>query len=475
MQSNSSLARGPFAATLAVSASLFWCAAWPAARTVSKHELHDFAADPAPSTYRPLPRQDTLITNATLLDGAGARFDHASILVRDGKIVAVGEPGAIPGGVTVIDAHGRWVTPGLIDVHTHYGTSAVPGTLVDDSAADTSELTSANVADTWIEHAVNVQSPSFSRALRGGVTTLMVLPGSVPVFGGRTVVLKPVGASTVQQMKFPGAAPGLKMACGEYPKLQGVKTGRSPNTRQGIAALIRAEFARASSYREAWRQFDHGLRATAPELDLKLETLAAVLNGDIEVHIHCYRADDLAVLTNIAKEYHFKIAAFHHAVESYKIAGLLRDAGICSAVWSDWWGWTQEVMDGIRENAAFIDAAGGCAVIHSDAPQKGQHLNLEVAKAAAAGRRAGLDMKPEQAIRWITSNAAKVLGLEDRIGRLAVGYNADLVLWSGDPFSAYSLADTVFIDGAIAYDRLDRRYQPRPDVELGVRNTGVQP
>lgn len=431
---------------------------------------HDFAADPATSTYRPLPRQDTLIMNATILDGTGRRLDHASVLMRDGKIVAVGDLASMPGGASssarVIDAKGRWLTPGLIDVHTHYGTSAMPGTVVDRSASDTSELSSPNVADTWIEHAINVQSPSFDRALRGGVTTLMVLPGSVPVFGGRTVVLKPIIAPTVRQMKFPGARHGLKMACGEYPKLQGVKTGRSPNTRQGIAALIRTDFHAAKKYREEWRRFDEGRSDSPPETNLKLETLAGALTGQIELHIHCYRSDDMATLIDIAEEFGLKIAAFHHAVESYKIPELLKNSNICSAVWSDWWGWTQEVMDGIRENAAYLAAAGACAVIHSDSPQKGQRLNLEAAKAAAAGRRAGLDVPPEEAIRWITSNAARTLSLEDRIGSIAPTYNADAVLWSADPFSVYSHADLVFIDGAVAYDRNDRRHQQRSDIEI---------
>lgn len=449
-----------------------------AAGAQSRPAKHNFAADPGPSTYQPLPREDTLITNATILDGVGRRLENASVLMRDGKIVAVGDiqsmPEDVKAGAKVIDAKERWLTPGLIDVHTHYGTSAVPGTIIDASTSDTSELSSPNVADTWIEHAINVQSPSFDRALRGGVTTLMVLPGSVPVFGGRTVVLKPIIAATVRQMKFPDAAQGLKMACGEYPKRQGAETGRSPNTRQGIAALMRSDFSAAKRYREQWRSFDDGRRESAPEMDLKLETLAAALNGDIELHIHCYRSDDMATLITIAEEFGLKIAAFHHAVESYKIPALLKKTDICSAVWADWWGWTQEVMDGIRENAAYLDAAGACAVIHSDSAQKGQRLNLEVAKAAAAGHRAGLSIPPEQAIRWITSNAAKTLSLDDRIGRIAAAYNADVVLWSADPFSVYSHADMVFIDGAIAYDRMDRRYQQRSDIEIALK-TEVQP
>src|SRR5258708_19022889 len=163
-------------------------------------------------------------------------------------------------------------------------------------------------------------------------------------------------------------------------------------------------------------------------------------------------------------EFGVHIAAVHHATEAYKIAGRLAQEHVCAAVWPDWWGFKREAEDGIPENAAFIDAAGGCAILHSDIPVLGSLLNIEAAKAAAAGRRAGLSIHPEQAIRWITSNPAHALTLDSKIGRVAEGMNADIVLWSGDPFSVYSAADLVFIDGAIAFDRHQARTS---DFELG--------
>jgi imidazolonepropionase-like amidohydrolase len=172
-------------------------------------------------------------------------------------------------------------------------------------------------------------------------------------------------------------------------------------------------------------------------------------------------------MLNVAREYGFKIAAVHHAAEAYKIADLLRDRGTCAAVWPDWWGYKHEAEDAIPENAAFVDAAGGCAIMHSDIPVLGDRLNIEAAKAAAAGRRAGLDIPPERAIRWITSNPAHALGLDDRIGTIAPGMNADVVIWSGDPFSVYTKADQVFIDGSRVYDRLNPVRDTRSDFELG--------
>lgn len=428
------------------------------------------APDPWPSTYRPLPRADMLITGATILDGAGGRHDAADVLVRDGRVVAVGR-NLDAGGAAVVDGRDKWVTPGIIDVHSHNGTFVVPLTSVDEHGSDVTEISDPNAAETWIEHAVNAQDVAFDRALAGGVTTLQILPGSTTIIGGRSVVLKNVPAITMQGMKFPGAPQGLKIACGENPKLYYGGRGSAPNSRQGELAMFRAAFSAAQDYLERsrgekpGRGGGHG--APRGPRNLELETLGGVLTGDIRVQAHCYRADDMAVMLGLAREYNFHIAAFHHATEAYKIPGMLREAGTCAAVWSDWWGFKVEAQDAIRENAAFVEAAGGCAMMHSDSPQVGQRLTIEAAKAAGAGRRAGVSLPPETIIRWVTSNPAKAMGLDDRIGTLAPGYNADLVLWSGDPFSIYSHADRVYIDGALVYDRANPAYRPRSDFEIG--------
>jgi imidazolonepropionase-like amidohydrolase len=425
-----------------------------------------YLQDLFPSTYRPLPRADTLIVRATILDGAGHRIEDGELLMRDGKVAAIGHD-LDRADATVIDAHGRWVTPGLIDIHSHDGTYVVPLTTIDAKSSDVSELSDPNAAGTWIETAINPQDPAFPLALAGGVTTLQVLPGSDPIFGGRSVILHPITATTMQAMKFPGAGQGMKMACGENPKGQDAESGRGPTSRQGEIAYIREAFGKAVHYMHAWDDYLAGKGDVAPDDDPKLDTLAAVLNGVIPVQMHCYRADEMAVMIDLSHQIGFRIAAFHHAVEAYKIAPMLAANDICAAVWSDWWGYKMEALDGIRENAAFVDAAGGCAMMHSDSPVLGQWLNIEVGKAAAAGRRAGLALPPEKVIAWITGNPAKALGLSDRIGSLEPGKHADVVIWSGDPFSVFSRADIVFIDGARAYDRADPRYRPSSDFMLG--------
>ncbi len=418
------------------------------------------------SRYRPLPRVDTLLSGATILDGVGGRIEHADLLMRDGRIVVVGHALSHEGAV-VVDASGRWITPGIIDIHTHYGTYVLPQSAAEASVSDVLEESDPNVADTWIEHAVRPGDPAFSRALASGVTALQILPGSSALFGGRTVIVKPVPAVTLDQMRFPGARQGLKMACGSNPASSFGGRGRFPNSRQGEIAGVRAAFLEAQRYLKEWEDYRAGRRADAPRRDLKLDTLAAVIRGELRVHVHCYRADDIANWISTLEDFGVHLSAVHHAVEAYKIAPFLAQKQVCTAVWPDWWGFKREAEDGIPENGAFIDAAGGCVVMHSDIPVLGSLLNIEAAKAAAAGRRAGLAISEEHAIRWITSNAAKALGLESRIGHLASGMNADVVVWSGNPFSIYSKADLVFIDGAVAYDRHGPSSQRPSDLELG--------
>ena len=422
--------------------------------------------DPFPSTYVPPRQTDLLIRNATILDGAGARIDGGDVLVRGGRIVAVAKRLANP-GVREIDAAGRWVTPGVIDVHSHDGTYVLPLTTIDNESSDVSDLRSPNVSDSWIETGVNPQDVAFGRALKNGVTTIQILPGSTPIFAGRSVVVKPIMAPTVAAMKVRGTAQGFKMACGENPKSWGGdEHNDGPTSRQGVTAYMRAAFLDAQDYRRAWDRFRAGT-GPAPPRDLRREALAGILTGDIKVHVHCYRANDMSVMLAIAKEFGFRIGSFQHAVEGYKIPALLRDAGTCAAVWSDWWGFKMEALDAVRANASILQRAGVCVMMHSDSPADGQRLNLNAAEAAAAGRRIGIDIRPEDMIRWTTSNPARLLGLEKRVGTLAPGFDADVVLWSGDPFSVYTRADLVLIEGGVVYDRARPETDPLSDFELG--------
>jgi len=421
--------------------------------------------DPFPSTYKAPASPPFAIRNATLLTAAGPVIANGTIFVRDGKIVAVGATVDVPAGTTVIDAGGRFVTPGIIDDHSHLGVYAAPGV---DASSDGNEATKPNTAEVWAEHSVWPQDPQFPRNLAGGVTTLQVLPGSANLFGGRSVVLKVVPGRTVQDMKFPGALYGLKMACGENPKR--VYAQRGPSTRMGNVAGYRAAWIQAEQYRRKWDKYlaDPGdKKGSAPDRDLTLETLAEVLRGNILVHNHCYRADEMAQMIDIANEFGYKIRSFHHVVEGYKIADRLAAAGIAASIWADWGGFKMEALDGVKANAAILQAAGARAIIHSDDPSGSQRLNQEAAKAMAAGAAIGLPVAPAEAIKWLTLNPAWALGLDDRIGSLEPNKNADLVLWSGDPFSVYTRADKVWIDGALRFDRAAPDTRWRTDFELG--------
>ncbi len=434
-----------------------------------------WSASAFPSTYRPIPAPPTLIRNAVVLTATagggsrGNRIDGGSVLLADGRIAAVGKDLEAPPGAVVVDAGGKWwVTPGIIDIHSHLGVEASPEVRAN---SDGNEATNPVTAEVWAEHSVWPQDPQFPLALAGGVTSMEILPGSANLIGGRSVTVKNVPATTVQAMKFPGAPYGLKMACGENPKRVYGSKGRAPSTRMGNVAGYREAWAKAQAYQRKWERYldkrQRGEEAEAPERDLAMDTLVGVLNGDILVQNHCYRADEMATMIDVAREFGYKVTAFHHAVEAYKIADLLAKDDICAAMWADWWGFKMEALDGIRENIALVDHAGACAIVHSDSALGIQHLNQEAAKAMAAGNRMGFGITPERAIRWLTANPAKAMGIAKQTGTLEVGKMADVVVWSGDPFSVYTRAEKVYVDGALLYDRRDPARQPKTDFELG--------
>jgi imidazolonepropionase-like amidohydrolase len=418
--------------------------------------------NPFPSTYKAPATKPLAIRNATILTAAGPAIQNGTIVVRDGKIVAVGASVTVPPDAEVIDAQGKYVTPGVIDDHSHLGVYAAPGV---DANSDGNEATQPNTAEVWAEHSVWPQDPQFPRNLAGGVTTLQVLPGSANLFGGRSVVLKVVPGRTVQDMKFPGAKYGLKMACGENPKR--VYQSRGPSTRMGNVAGYRSAWIAAEQYRRKWDKWNADKKGDAPSRDLQNETLAEVLRGNILVHNHCYRADEMVQMIDIAHEFGYQIRSFHHVVEGYKIGDKLAKEGIGASVWADWGGFKMEALDGIKANAAIIHSAGGRTIIHSDDPSGSQRLNQEASKAMAAGNAIGLKITDEDAIKWITLNPAWALGLDDKIGTLEPGKNADLVLWSGNPFSVYTRAERVWIDGSLRYNRSAPASLWRTDFDLG--------
>lgn len=437
-----------------------------ACATTSAHHDNHAADDPNAayaSTYAPRPYAPVLIRNATVFDGDGHEFANSDVLFQDAHIVAVGQNLTAPAGAEVIDGTGKFVTPGIIDPHSHLGVYPSPGI---EAQQDGNELTSPNTAEVWSEHSIWPMDPGFSRAIAGGVTTLHILPGSGNLFGGRGTTIHPVlGARTVAEMKFPGAPQSLKMACGENPSRVYGSRNQFPSTDMGNVAGWRQAFQAATEYNRKWQHYRETGEGDPPDRNLQMETLAGVLNGQILVEWHCYRSDQMATAIDISHEFHFHIAAFHHAVEAYKIADLLRREDICAAMWADWWGFKIEAYDGIRENIAFVHHAGACAMVHSDSEVGIQRLNQEAAKALSDGRRAGIEITRAEAWEWVSRNPAHALGIQDRTGTLTAGKDADVVLWSADPLSTYAVAERVYIDGALAYRR--GQASDRSDFELG--------
>lgn len=426
-----------------------------------KDKKEEKAPAPYASTYRAYPGRPTALVGATVYDGRGNRIDNGTVLFENGKLVAIGGADlAVPVGYDRIDGAGKFVTPGVIDIHSHLGVYPSPGV---EANSDGNEMTAPTTPDVWAEHSVWPQDPGFTRAMmNGGVTSLQILPGSANLIGGRAVTLKNVPSRTVQGMKFPGAPYSLKMACGENPKRVYGEKGQKPSTRMGNFAVDRQNWIDATKYMEG----DHADR------DLAKDTLEGVLKGEILVQNHCYRADEMALVLDMAKEFGYKVTAFHHAVESYKIADLLKASDTCVAIWADWYGFKMESYDGIPENAALVANQGACVVIHSDDENGIQRLNQEAAKAQADGRRIGIDIPDATVVGWFTYNAAKAMGIGEKTGSLEGGKMADVVLWNGNPLSVYSRPEKVWVDGALLYDADDPKRKPVSDFELGQPGEG---
>ena len=429
---------------------------------------------PFASNYSAMSSNLTLIKDANIYDGIGNVYLNYDVLFDQGNIINIDKDIEVE-NATTYHSDNKWLTPGIIDIHSHMGVYPAPGVR---TSSDGNEATDPITAEVWAEHSVWTQDPQFTLALKGGVTAFHVLPGSANLMGGRGATFKNVPRNTIHDMKFPNAPHSLKMACGENPKRVYGNRGQAPSTRMGNMAGFRKAWIRAENYKKLQAEY-YEKSSSARELldppmrDLQLDTLAGVLDGNILVQNHCYRADEMAMMIEMSHEFNYQITAFHHAVEAYKIADLLADEGICAALWADWWGFKHEAYDMVPANIAIVDQARGgtgCAIVHSDDEVGIQHLNQEAAKALIAGIRAGYDISKARAMRWITSNPAIAAGIFDQTGSIEVGKDADLVIWSGDPFSVYSIAEKVFIDGALAYDYFQDSSQPVTDFDLGILN-----
>lgn len=379
------------------------------------------------------------------------RIEDGVLVVRAGKIAAVGSRGdtPVPEGIPVVDGRGRTLMPGIVDPHSHMGVYPWPSV---ESNSDGNEATDPVRPEVRAIDSVNAEDPAFALARAGGVTTVMVLPGSANLIGGQAAVLKLREGGTVEAMKFEGAPPSMKMAFGENPKRVYGERDTAPSTRMGNLAVLRRAFSEARDYREARARYAAKAAkgdkdAEPPEKDLRKEALAGMLDGTFRLQVHCYTKSDILSLLSFADEQKMQVTAIHHALDAYKVRREIAKHGAAVCTWADWWGFKVEAWDGIPQNAALCAEAGVKVCVHSDSSEQVQRLWIEAAKMVAAG------LPRAEAVKALTWNPAKVIGVEARIGSLEAGKDADLALFSGDPFSILSRVDATWIDGKKVFER----------------------
>lgn len=387
-----------------------------------------------------------LIRNATILTVSHGTIDKGDILIKDGKIAAVGGTLKAPADAVVIDATGQFVTPGIIDCHSHI---AVDGSVNEGSVSVSSMVNIADVLDS--------DDISIFRDLAGGVTTANILHGSANSIGGQTIVIKLRWGQPAAKLPFEGALPGIKFALGENPKRSNFRTpgapDRYPTTRMGVEETIRSAFTEARDYKKSWD--DYNKRASAgeknvlpPRRNLKLDPLVEVLEGKRYVHAHCYREDEILMLLRVAKEFGFHVQTFQHVLEGYKVADEIAAAGTGASTFSDWWGYKAEAYDAIPYNAALMTKRGVLVSINSDDAAEATHLNQEAAKSIRYG-----GLTHDEALKLVTLNPAIQLGIDKRVGSIDVGKDADLAIYNHDPLSAYAVVQKTLIDGRVYFDR----------------------
>jgi len=387
---------------------------------------------------------ETLIRNATILTISHGTLQGSDILIRRGKIAAIGPNLKASATARVIDASGKYVLPGIIDCHSHSMLDAI------------NELTYSVTSMVRVRDVLNPTDEALYRALASGVTTLNLLHGSGNAIGGQNSVVKIKYGRPVEEFIFPGALPGIKFALGENPKRTNFQAPnqprRYPATRMGVEEVIRDAFVRARDYKAAWDTYRARSRREKnlipPRRDLELEPLVEILEGKRLVHAHCYRADEILMLINLADEFGFKIRTFQHVLEGYKVAPEIARHGAGGSLFADNWGYKIEAYDAIPYAAAIMMRAGVNVSINSDSDERMRRLNIDAAKMMRYG-----DLTEEEALKLITWNPAWQLGIQDKVGSIDVGKDADLAIWNGHPLSVYSRAETTFIDGEIFFDR----------------------
>ncbi len=386
------------------------------------------------------------IRNATLVTATKGTIQNGTIVLRDGKIAAIGTNVQIPAGAEVIDGTGKFVSPGIIDAHSHIAADAINegGTVVSSMA---------NIADVLDPTDINIY-----RDLAGGLTIANVLHGSANPIGGTNAVIKlRWGATRGEDLLMAGAMPGIKLALGENPKRQGNPTQpnippRYPATRGGVEFVIRDAFTRAKVYQKSWQEHEKAKAtnkdALPPRRDLQLDPLVEILEGKRLVHAHCYRADEILMLIRLAEEMNFKIDTFQHVLEGFKVAKEIAAHGAGASTFSDWWGYKIEAEDATPYNAALMHKKGVLVSINSDSAEHARRLNTEAAKTMKWG-----GLTEEEAFAMVTINPAKQLRIDNRVGSLETGKDADVVIWSAHPLSSFAVAERVYIDGTLYHDR----------------------
>ena len=393
----------------------------------------------------PAIHNDVLIKNATVMTVTHGNIQNGSVYIKDGKIAAVGATVNAPASATVIDAQGKYLTPGIVDSHSHIA--------LDD---DVNEATSPVTPHMMMKDAFDYQDKAIYRALAGGVTTSLLLHGSANMIGGQAVVIKHKYGDSRDALLFPNAPRSIKFASGENPKRVYGDRNQLPSTRMGNFAVQREALVQAQDYMREWDAYNEKVKrgdkeakdATPPKRDLKLDALADVLRGKLYVQIHCYRADEMLTEIAMAKEFGYKLRAFHHALEAYKIADQLAAADVGIATFADWWGYKQEAWDAIPWNAVMAMRKGVKVAIKSDSEDYTRRLNQEAAKTMRYG-----GATEEEALKMITINPAWIIGVDDRVGSVDIGKDADLVIWDGYPLSTTGVPEKVLIDGNVYFDR----------------------
>jgi imidazolonepropionase-like amidohydrolase len=388
---------------------------------------------------------DVLIHNATVLTAVKGTLENTDILIQNGKIAKIGKNLKASSSANVIDATGKFVTPGIVDCHSH---SMLDGGVNEATYSVTSMVRTRDI--------LNPTDISIYRALAGGVTAANLLHGSANVIGGLNTVVKFKWGHAVEDFPIPDAPPGIKFALGENPKRVGTTPGRAsryPITRMGEMETIRDAFLRARDYRQSWIDYrakvaKNDKTAVQPRRNLELEPLVEVLEGKRLVHCHGYRSDEHLNLLLIADEFGFRVATLQHALEAYKIAPEIAKRGTAASIFADSWGYKLEAFDSIPYNGYLLWKAGVNVSINSDSDERMRRLNLDAAKMEKYG-----GVPEEEALKMITLNPAKQLGIDRRTGSIEVGKDADIVIWNAHPFSVYSHAEMTLVEGEVLFDR----------------------